>query len=289
MQKDGFAVTSWLSFSDAQAIGTLSKTPTLSTSGRSKSGSLRTAAAPNLIKGDAETSLDRTSSHVSTSSLDSTSSAGGWSPRTAAAARSKPTARGRRSDRIRSGRQPAVTSKAEAPAGFTGTAELVTEASLLSNASFDTDASLDSNPLPRLTSRLSHAKLTPRGSDASLHSQHSILDPLPEKPTDVVRHRKVFGSTYSVGKLGELPYTPPTRTRGSLSQPPWVTAAIQKDALGVVNRDKLVTAGSLKGAAVSDAQSGTLSSTVTSGTTQQACFEPRKQPDLNQAAGDCIK
>ena len=198
---------------------------TLTKSARSKSGSSRSKIKPSLKTPDTALSLDRTSSHVSTSSLDSASSAAsGWSPRTVADAHSKQQRRDRKPDRIRSGMLPARTDTHD----FTAEPNLVKESSLLSSASLDSDSTADSRPLAVHTSRLSPAKTSRQGSGTLLHTQHSILDPLPEKPTDVVRHRKVFGSTYSVGKLGELPYTPPPRTRGSLSQPPWVAAANQK-------------------------------------------------------------
>ena len=209
-------------------------------SARSKSGSLRSKVKPSLSTANTAESLGRT---VSTSSVDSTSSAaGGWSSRTTAAVQSKAKTRSHKAGRIRSGTSQARTDSQT----FTAGAELVTESSFLSNASFDSDNSTESRQLATHPSRLSPAKITRQGSDMSLHSQHSILDPLPEKPTDVVRHRKVFGSTYSVGKLGELPYTAPPRSRGSLTQPPWVVAANRKVAAvsDTVNREELVATGS---------------------------------------------
>lgn len=225
MQKDDSgSVSSWL----LQQASTSAQGHTLTKSARSKSGSSRSKAKSSLKTPDTAVSLDRTSSHVSTSSLDSTSSAAsGWSPRAVADAHSKQQRRNRKPDRIRSGMLPARTDAQD----FTAEPNLVKESSLLSNASLDSDNTADSRPSAIHTSRLSPAKTSRQGSDTLLHTQHSILDPLPEKPTDVVRHRKVFGSTYSVGKLGELPYTPPPRTRGSLSQPPWVAAANQKAAV----------------------------------------------------------
>ena len=251
MQSDD-TVSSWLS----QQANSVADVQALSKAARSRSGSLRAKVKPSSDKNDTGLLLDRTSSHVSTSSLDSvSSSAGGWSPRTAADARSKPNPRSRKGNRIRSSMQQALPDTLGTSA-LTADAELVKEPSLLSNASFDSDASLESGPLPRPSSRLSPAKTTRRGSDASLHSPHSILDPLPEKPTDVVRHRKVFGSTYSVGKLGELPYTAPPRTRGSLSQPPWVASAIQKDASSAVARSSMALNAGSRDSAVPDERHG---------------------------------
>lgn len=222
MQKDeSSSVSSWL----LQQASTPAQGHTLTKSARSKSGSSRSKVKSSLKIADTAVSLDRTSSHVSTSSLDSASSAAsGWSPRTVADAHSKQQRRDRKPDRIRSGMVPARTEKQD----FTAKPSLEQESSLVSTASLDSDSTADSRPAAIHTSRLSPAKSSRQGSGTLLHTQHSILDPLPEKPTDVVRHRKVFGSTYSVGKLGELPYTPPPRTKGSLTQPPWVAAANQK-------------------------------------------------------------
>lgn len=235
MQRDDSGgVASWL-VQQASLEG-----QTVSNSARSRSGSLRCKIKPCLTTANTAESLGRT---VSTSSLDSSSSAaGGWSPRTAAVVHSKPKSGSRKPDRIHSGTSQTRTDSQ----GFTAGPELVKEASLLSNASFDSDTSTESRKHATHTSRLSPAKTVRRGSDMSLHSQHSILDPLPEKPTDVVRHRKVFGSTYSVGKLGELPYTPSPRSRGSLTQPPWVVAANRKVAAvpETFNKEELVATGS---------------------------------------------
>ncbi|MCJ1368411.1 hypothetical protein MMC16_007553, partial [Acarospora aff. strigata] len=221
---------------------------------------------------DTAVALDRTSSHVSTSSLDSASSASqsGWSPRTAADVHSQQQRRSRKPDRIRSGMLQARTDKQ----GITAGADLVRESSLLSNVSFDSDNTLESRPSAAQTSPLSHAKTTRQGSDTMLHSAHSILDPLPEKPTDAVRQRKVFGSTYSVGKLGELPYTPPPRTRGSLSQPPWVAATNRKVAIAsdTSTGEKLGTAGSLK-AAITPDQFDDLETFAQAGLQQPTCDE----------------
>ena len=238
--EDTGSVSSWL----FQQASTPAQGQTQSKSARSESGSLRSKGKPCLVTADTAISLDRTSSHVSTSSLDSASSAAsGWSPRTAADVHSKQRRRSRKPDRIRSGMLPARLDIQGSPAG----ADLVRESSLLSNASLDSDSALESRPSVTQTLRLRPAKSTRQGSGTLLHTQHSILDPLPEKPTDVVRHRKVFGSTYSVGKLGELPYTPPPRVRGSLNQPAWVAAANRKApvAADTFIRGKLGTAGSL--------------------------------------------
>ena len=220
-KEDSGSVSSWL----VQQASIPAQGQTLSKSARSKSSSLRSKAKPCLVTAEAAISLDRTSSHVSTLSLDSASSAAsGWSPRTAENVHSKQQRRSRKPDRILSGVLPARLDTQASPAS----ADLVRESSWLSNVSLDSDSTLESRPSASQSSRLSPAKTTRQGSGTLLHTQHSILDPLPEKPTDVVRHRKVFGSTYSVGKLGELPYTPPPRVRGSLTQPPWVAAANQK-------------------------------------------------------------
>ena len=254
MQSEGSGVvSSWL----FQQASTSAQGQTLNKVVRSQSSSLRSKVKPSLVTADTAISLDRTSSHVSTSSLDSASSAAsGWSPRTAADVHSKQQRRSRKPDRIRRGILPARLDAQGSPAG----ADLVRESSLLSNASLDSDSAVESRPSATHTSRLSPAKTTRQGSGTLLHTQHSILDPLPEKPTDVVRHRKVFGSTYSVGKLGELPYTPPPRVRGSLTQPPWVAAANQKAAVaaGTFIRGKLGTAGSLT--AITSDQSSDLDS-----------------------------
>lgn len=233
---DSGSIASWLVQQAPPEGQNVSNSPTR------KGGSSRSKVKPYLSTADTAESLHRA---VSTSSLDSASSAaGGWSPRNAADIHSKPKTRSRKPDRISSGTSQARTDRQ----GFTAGAELVKESSLLSNASFDSDDSTESRPqATHITSRLSPAKTSRQGSDMSLHSQHSILDPLPEKPTDVVRHRKVFGSTYSVGKLGELPYTHLPRERGSLTQPPWVVAANRKMAIASesIKSEKLMTGGSL--------------------------------------------
>ncbi len=236
-------VSSWLS---GQANTVAEAQPAIKST-RSKNGQLHSKAKTALSKADIASPLDRTSSLDSTASTASTSSAAGtWSPRTAADAHRRSNAGPRNSSRIRT----SVHQVAKQGSGLSGTAAdpgrgMLRESSVLSTASFDSDASLDLSTLPRLGSNLSPAKSPHRGSAASVQSQHSILDPLPEKPTDVVRHCKVFGSTYSVGKLGELPYTAPPRTRSSLTQPPWVAAAHRQAAADASKKDKLVTASSL--------------------------------------------
>ena len=267
-REDSGSVSSWL-FQQANTPAH-AHTPSKSAS---QSGSLRSKVKSCLVNADTAVSLDQTSSHVSTSSLDSISSAAsGWSPRTAADVHSKQQRRSRKPDRIRSGVLPARTQ------GSSADADLVRESSLLSNASLDSDSTLESRPSATHTSRLSPAKATRQGSGALLHTQHSILDPLPEKPTDVVRHRKVFGSTYSVGKLGELPYTPPPRVRGSLTQPPWVAAANRKATVASDTlisfhiREKLGTAGSLT--AITSDQSPDLESLPSQSPFDQATAQP---------------
>ena len=47
-----------------------------------------------------------------------------------------------------------------------------------------------------------------------------------------------------MGKLGELPYTPPPKVRAPLSQPPWVTAS-KLQSSSADSKDKLLTAASL--------------------------------------------
>ena len=223
---------------------------------RSKSGLLHTKSKAALISTELAASLDRSNSHLSTSSFDSqassrsaastTSAAGTWSPRTAADAQSRGTAGVRKPNRIRT----SLHQTAKEASNLANTAAdpekgLLRELSLLSAVSFDSDAGLEHSTSPRLTSQHSPAKSPRRGSAASVQSYHSSLDPLPDKPTDVVRRRKVFGSTYSVGKLGELPYTPLPRTRTSLSQPPWVVAANRQALSDPSSRDKLLAASSL--------------------------------------------
>ena len=279
-KEDTGSVSSWL----FQQASIPAQSQTLSKSARGKNGSLRTSVKPCLVTADTSVPLDRTSSHVSTSSLDSASSAAsGWSPRTAEDVESKHHRRSRKPDRILSGMLPARSNRQGSPAS----ADLVRETSLLSNASLDSDSTLESKPSAAQSLRLSPAKTTRQGSGTLLHNQHSILDPLPEKPTDVVRHRKVFGSTFSVGKLGELPYTPPPRVTGSLTQPPWVTAANRKKATIASDtciKEKLGTVGSLT-AITSDQSSDLECATSPAGLTQSPDDEANAQPILVPATG----
>ena len=244
------SVSSWLS----EQANVVAEAQLVTKSTRSKSGQLRSKAKAALISTQVQVSLDRSDSHVSTSSLDSgasvastSSAAGTWSPRTAADAHSRPNVAPRKFRRIRTSSQhvtkqdPTIVSSVSADL----TPGLLREASALSAASFDSDASTEYSSLSRLGSNLSPSKSPRRGSSALLQTQHSILDPLPRKPTDVVRQRKVFGSTYSVGKLGELPYVAPPRTRSSLTQPPWVASARRQAATDENKQEKLETASSL--------------------------------------------
>jgi len=249
------SVSSWLS----EQANAIAEAQLVTKSTRSKSGQLRSKAKAAIISTQVRASLDRSDSQVSTSSLDSSASvastssaAGTWSPRTAADAHSRSNVAPRKSRRIRASSQhvakqdPSIVSSVTAlPAVADPNLGLLREASALSAASFDSDASAEYSSLSRLGSNLSPTKSPRRGSSALLQSQHSILDPLPEKPTDVVRQRKVFGSTYSVGKLGELPYVAPPRTRSSLTQPPWVASAKREAATDESKQEKLVTASSL--------------------------------------------
>ena len=252
MEDQHSTVSSWLS-EQAQSV---EEVQTASKSSRSKNGFLRPGPKEALISTQVLGHLERSASEVSTASLDSTASAtssraGTWSPRTAADAENRSGTISRKSRRARAGLYPGT----KQGSGVSNTADLQglpRESSILSAASFDSDASLEHSTLPRLSSNLSPAKVPRRGSAASLQSQHSILDPLPEKPTDVVRQRKVFGSTYSVGKLGELPATPSPRTRSSLTQPPWVTAAKAQAATDTTRKEKLVTASSVEGASTAE-------------------------------------
>ena len=244
------SVSSWLS----EQANAIAEAQLVTKSTRSKSGQLRSKAKAAIISTQVQASLDRSDSQVSTSSLDSSASvastssaAGTWSPRTAADAHSRSNVAPRKSRKIRASSQhvakqdPTIVSSVSADP----TPGLLREASALSAVSFDSDASTEYSSLSRLGSNLSPTKSPRRGSSALLQSQHSILDPLPEKPTDVVRQRKVFGSTYSVGKLGELPYVAPPRTRSSLTQPPWVASAKREAATDKSKQEKLVTASSL--------------------------------------------
>lgn len=246
-------VSSWLS----EQAKSVEEVQTASKSSRSRNGSLRPGPKEALISTQVLGCLERSASEVSTdstASAASTSSRGTWSPRTAADTESRSNVVSRKSRRARASLYPGT--KQGSGVSSTVTADLQQglprESSILSAASFDSDASLEHSILPRLSSNLSPAKLPRRGSAASLQSQHSILDPLPEKATDAVRQRKVFGSTYSVGKLGELPATPSPRTRSSLTQPPWVTAAKGQAATATTRKDKLITASSVQGASTAD-------------------------------------
>ena len=242
------SVSSWLS----EQANAITEPQLVTKSLRSKNGQPRSKAKAAFISTQVQASLNRSDSHVSTSSLDSSASvastssaAGTWSPRTAGDAHSGSNVAPRKSRKIRTSLQnvakqdPTIVSSADPTPG------LLREPSAVSAASFDSDASTEYSSLSRLGSNLSPAKSPRRGSSALLQSQHSILDPLPEKPTDVVRQRKVFGSTYSVGKLGELPYIAPPRTRSSLTQPPWVASARRQAAADENKQEKLVTASSL--------------------------------------------
>ncbi|KAL0038004.1 hypothetical protein WJX79_009386 [Trebouxia sp. C0005] len=201
------SVSSWLS----EQANAIAEAQLVTKSTRSKNGQVRSKAKAALISTQVQASLDRSDSQVSSSSLDSTASvastssaAGTWSPRTAADAHSRSKVTPRKSGRIRASSQhvakqdPSIVTSVTALDLSPG---LLRESSALSAASFDSDASTEYSSLSRLGSNLSPIKAPHRGSSALLQSQHSILDPLPEKPTDVVRQRKVFGSTYSVGKL----------------------------------------------------------------------------------------
>ncbi len=240
------SISSWLS----EQASALAEAQPVTKSTRSKSGQLRSKAKATLISTQVQASLDRSDSHVSTSSLDSSASvastssaAGTWSPRTAADAHNRSNAAPRKSRRILASSHHVAKQDPTRITSVSGdpTHGLMRESSALSAASFDSDASTEYSSLSRLGSNLSPTKSPRRGSSALLQSQHSILDPLPENPTDVVRQRKVFGSTYSVGKLGELPYIAPSRTRSSLTQPPWVTSARRQAATDQNKQEKLVT------------------------------------------------
>ncbi|DBA80729.1 hypothetical protein WJX77_001532 [Trebouxia sp. C0004] len=245
------SVSSWLS-DPANAIA---EAQLVTKSTRSKSGQLRCKAKAALISTQVQASLDRSDSQVSTLSLDSSASAastssaaGTWSPRTAADVHSRSNAAPRKSRRIRASSQHVAKQDLATVSSVSANPNpgLLRESSPLSAASFDSDANTEPSSLPRLGSNLSPTKPPRRGPSALPQSQHSILDPLPEKPTDVVRQRKVFGSTYSVGMLGELPYVAPPRTRSSLTQPPWVASARRQAATDEIKQEKLVTASSLE-------------------------------------------
>ena len=251
MDAQDSSVSSWLS----EQANAIAEAELVTKSTRSKSGRLRSKAKAALISTQVQASLDRSDSHVSTSSLDSSASvastssaAGTWSPRTAADAHSRSNAAPRKSRKIRASSQhvakqdPTIVNSVSADP----TPGLLRESSALSAASFDSDASTEYSSLYRLGSNLSPTKSPRRGSSALLQSQHSILDPLPEKPTDVVRQRKVFGSTYSIGKLGEMPYVAPPRTRSSLTQPPWVASARRQAATDENKQEKLVTTSTVR-------------------------------------------
>ena len=244
------SVSSWLS----EQANAIAEAQLVTKSTRSKSGQLRSKAKAALISTQVQASLYRSDSQVSTSSLDSSASvastssaAGTWSPRTAADAHSRSNVAPRKPRRIRASSQhvaeqdPTIVSSVSADL----TPGLLRESSALSAASFDSDASTEYSSFSRLGSNLSPTKSPRKGSSALLQAQHSILDPLPEKPTDVVRQRKVFGSTYSVGKLGELPNVAPPSIRSSLTQPPRVASARRQAATDENKQEKLVTASSL--------------------------------------------
>ena len=190
-----------------------------------------------LEKAVSDAGPTRTSSLLSQSSIDSnqsvdSSSSAKWSPRTADTVQRQAKARGRKS-RARTGIEHFAALSPEGSAkSLTDSPELARPSEFIAAA-----RSVGTEGQP-FNNRTSHSS-TPspqRSRSASLQPQHSILDPLPEKPTDVARQRKVFGSTYSVGKLGELPYTPLPHARASLTQPPWVAAAAQQAASDATQR-----------------------------------------------------
>lgn len=184
--------------------------------------------------------LDRTSSQVSTSSIESSlsvksnaSAAGNWSPRTVNVVKKQ----GKLS---RSRARTAINSASPlSPEGSSASLDLLPNSPGRSNAREFIAASrpqvaernadlMSEHSVSSIRSETSSSS-PPQRTASALAAQHSILDPLPEQPTDIVRQRKVFGSTFSVGKLGgELPYTPLPRARGSLTQPPWVAAAARQ-------------------------------------------------------------
>ena len=186
----------------------------------------------SLVRGGLETAssggLDRTFSQVSISSVDSSHSvassatAGKWSPRT-----TDSPSKHAKSARVLSKRSRNVVHSTLSPEGSANSLDLLPDSPERPKASSFIAASRPqtAESQPAVSNEHSSTSSPHRTGSAALHSQHSILDPLPEQPTDVVRKRKVFGSTFSVGKLGELPYTPLPRQRGALYQPPWVAAA----------------------------------------------------------------
>ena len=177
--------------------------------------------------------LDRTSSQVSNSSLDSnqsvasnSSAAAKWSPRTANAG----TQYAKKPKSVPGHRRNAIHSTLS-PQGSTTSLDLPDSPERTSSSDFIAAGRVQSAQTQgNIKPQFSGISSPRRTGSAALPSQHSILDPLPEQPTDIVRQRKVFGSTFSVGKLGELPYTPLPRERGSLTQPPWVAAAARQAA-----------------------------------------------------------
>lgn len=194
----------------------------------------------DLEKAVSDASLTRTSSLLSQSSIDSnqsveSSSSAKWSPRTTGTVQRQAKVRGKKS-RARAGIEHFA---ALSPEGSAQSLDLLTE----KPSEFIAAARSVTTDVQQLSNRTSHSSLLSpqRSGSASLQPQHSILDPLPEKATDVVRQRKVFGSTYSVGKLGELPYTPLPHARASLTQPPWVAAAARQAATDAIQRQHAST------------------------------------------------
>lgn len=231
----------------------------------------RSSARHSLLHGGIDKTigggLDRTSSQVSTSSLDSnqsvassSSAAAKWSPRTANVIKQhakKPKATPSRS-------RNAIHSTTLSPQGSTTSLDLPDSPEPTSSSEFIAAGRLHSaHTQANIKSERSSISSPRRTGSAALHPQHSILDPLPEQPTDIVRQRKVFGSTFSVGKLGELPYTPLPRERGSLTQPPWVAAAARQAAPQAQRQHVLSPEASVNAATASDIQRA-LSSTQAS-------------------------
>lgn len=209
---------------------------------RSGGRRIHSQAIPGAAATDA--ALDRTFSEVSTSSIESSqsvkstaSAAGSWSPRTANAVRKG--SKAARAPRTRAF-EALGTASPISREGSTASLDLLPDSPEQGTTSQYIAAKRPQpqNFYPNLASEHSLNSVNVQTSSISgprrtgsitLATQHSILDPLPEQPSDTVRRRKVFGSTFSVGKLGgEIPYTPLLRARGSLTQPPWVAAAARQ-------------------------------------------------------------